>query len=136
MSIQWTDELLIGVSEIDSQHKELFSRFARLFTACGEGKGKEEVLRLLLFLQEYVKEHFAAEERLQMRHAYPDYAVHKGEHTRFMSDVERLANEFKAEGATLSLVIMTNKTLASWLLQHIKRTDMAFATYLRTQGAV
>lgn len=133
MSIQWTDELLTGVNDIDAQHRELFSRFDRLFAACSEGKGKEEVLRLLLFLEDYVKEHFAAEERLQMRNAYPEYAVHKAEHTRFMADVERLVREFKAEGATLSLVIMTNKTLSSWLLQHIKRTDMDFATYLRAQ---
>ena len=131
MGIKWTSDLSVGVTEIDNQHKEIFSRMDRLFAACSEGRGKDEVLQLLLFLEEYVKEHFAAEERLQLRHAYPDYAVHKSEHTRFMADVERLTREFRTEGATLSLVILTNKTLTSWLLQHITRTDMAFAAYVR-----
>lgn len=135
MSMQWTAELATGVAEIDNQHKEIFSRFDQLFAACSEGRGKEEVLRLLLFLEEYVKEHFTAEERLQMRHGYPDYAAHRAEHARFMADVDRLTREFRAEGATLPLVIMTNKTLSSWLVQHITRTDMAFANYLREQEA-
>ena len=134
MSIKWTDDLSTGVTEIDNQHREIFSRFDKLFAACSEGKGKEEVLRLLLFLDDYIKEHFAAEERLQIRHAYPDYPAHKEQHVRFIADVEKLAREFKAEGATLSLVIMTNKTLSSWLIQHIKRIDADFATYVREQS--
>ena len=134
MNMQWTMDLATGVAEIDNQHKEIFNRFDRLFDACSEGKGKEEVLRLLLFLQEYVKEHFSAEERLQLRSAYPEYAEHKAQHAGFNAEVERLAREFAAEGATLPLVIKTNKTLSSWLLQHISRTDMAFAEYLRSQA--
>jgi len=131
MNIEWTSDLAIGVTEIDDQHKEIFKRFDRLLTACNEGKGKDEVLRLLLFLDDYVKEHFAAEEGLQMRNSYPEYPSHKSEHLRFMADVDRLAREFRDEGATLPLVIQTNRTLSSWLMQHIKRSDMAFSRYLR-----
>ncbi len=135
MSMQWSAELATGVVEIDNQHKEIFNRLDRLFTACSEGRGKDEVLRLLEFLEEYVKEHFSAEERLQMRHGYPDYAAHRAQHSRFVADVERLARELRTEGATLPLVIMTNKTLSSWLLQHITRTDMDFANYLKERHA-
>ena len=131
MSTGWSDDLATGVMEIDDQHKEIFVRFDRLFTACRDGRGKEEVLQLIVFLEEYIKEHFAAEEKLQRRHAYPDYASHKSQHARFIAEVARLAAAFKDEGATLPLVIMTNQTLASWLVQHIAKTDMEFAGYLR-----
>jgi hemerythrin len=133
MSIEWNNSLAIGVKEIDDQHKEIFRRVSKLSAACSEGKGKEEVMRLLLFLQDYVKEHFAAEEKLQLRKGYPGYASHKSQHTRFVADISRLAAGFKTEGATLSLVIMTNKTLTSWLVQHISGTDADFAAYLREQ---
>ena len=134
MSMEWNSNLATGVTEIDNQHREIFNRVNRLSAACSEGKGKEEVLRLLLFLEDYIKEHFAAEERLQLRHGYPDYAAHKSQHTRFIADVARLTAAFREEGATLTLVIMTNKTLVSWLVQHIGKTDMEFAKYLREQG--
>jgi hemerythrin len=135
MAIGWSSDLATGVDLIDNQHREIFSRVDRLTAACGEGKGKDEVLRLLLFLEEYVKEHFAAEERLQLRHAYPEYPDHKAQHARFVSDVAKLSAEFKAEGATLSLVIMANKTITSWLVQHIAKTDMELAKFLRASGA-
>lgn len=136
MNIEWTTDLAIGVNEIDDQHKEIFKRFDRLLSACGEGKGKDEVLRLLLFLEDYVKEHFAAEEALQMRNNYPEYSSHKSEHVRFIADVDKLTREFRDEGATLPLVIQTNRTLSSWLMQHIKQRDTAFARYLReSKGA-
>jgi len=130
----WSSDLATGVADIDNQHKEIFARFDKLFAACSEGRGKEEVLRLLMFLEDYVKEHFAAEEKLQLRYGYPDYSAHKSQHTRFIADVDKLLGEFRNDGATLSLVILTNKTLASWLTQHIRKTDMEFATYLREQG--
>jgi hemerythrin len=133
MGIEWSSDLETGYREIDNQHREIFKRFDRLSDACSEGKGKEEVLQLLQFLEEYVREHFAAEERLQLRHAYPEYADHKSQHARFMADVAKLTAEMKAEGTTLSLVIMTNKTLAAWLMQHIKKSDTELAGYLREQ---
>jgi hemerythrin len=133
MSIEWTSDLATGVNEIDQQHKEIFRRVNRLSEACAEGRGKEEVLKLLLFLGDYVKEHFSAEEKLQVRHAFPGYAQHKSQHTRFMADLSRLSTAFKTEGATLSLVIMTNKTLTAWLVQHITKTDRELAAYLRDQ---
>lgn len=133
MSSGWNENLATGVMEIDDQHKEIFSRFDRLSAACSEGKGKDEVLKLVVFLEDYIKEHFAAEERLQMRHAYPDYPAHKSLHSKFVAEVARLAASFKEEGATLSLVILTNKTLSSWLVQHISKVDMEFASYLRNE---
>ena len=75
MFMEWSNNLATGVPEIDNQHKEIINRVNSLSAACSEGKGKEEVLRVLLFLEEYIKEHFAAEERLQLRHAYPDYTT-------------------------------------------------------------
>lgn len=134
MSIEWNNNLLTGVEEIDNQHKELFSRFNSLLTACNEGKGRDEVLRLLLFLDDYIKSHFAAEERLQLRHNYPGYDAHKAQHTRFIEDVDRLESQFRIEGATLPLVIQTNQTLVAWLIQHISRIDMEFAAFLQKKG--
>jgi len=133
MPIEWTSNLATGVTEIDDQHKEIFKRVNRLSEACSEGKGREEVLKLLLFLEDYVKEHFAAEEKQQVRSGYPGYAQHKSQHTRFIADIARLATAFRTEGATLSLVIMTNKTLTAWLVQHISKTDMELAAYLKDQ---
>lgn len=129
MLIEWSDSLATGIAEIDAQHKELFNRFNSLLTGCNEGKGKEEVLKLLLFLDDYVKVHFSTEEQLQLRHNYPEYGAHRMQHQGFIRDVERLKSQLSEDGATLSLVILTNKTLVAWLIEHIGKADMHFAEF-------
>jgi hemerythrin len=135
MSISWNNNLLTGVDLIDNQHKELFHRFDTLLTACNQGKGKDEVMRLLQFLDDYIKEHFAAEEQLQVKHNYPQYGEHKAQHVTFVADVERLKKQFLNEGATLPLVIQTNQALVTWLIQHISNVDVAFARFLKEHAA-
>jgi len=132
MTIEWNEKLATGNSLIDNQHKELFARFDSLLTACNERKGKEEVYNLLLFLGDYVKSHFALEERLQQEHNYPHYGEHKAQHEGFIRDLHNLENQLKQEGASLSLVIQTNQTMVNWLIQHINITDREMAGYLLT----
>lgn len=46
MALTWTDDLAVGFGLIDSQHKELFSRFNALLQACREGKGRFFAFRM------------------------------------------------------------------------------------------
>jgi hemerythrin len=131
MAIEWDESLATGNREIDYQHKELFSRFDSLLTACNNRKGKEEVLNLLTFLGDYVQTHFALEERLQKEHSYPGYPEHKGQHEGFIRDLQNLEQQVRDDGATLSLVIQTNQTMAGWLINHINITDRELANFLR-----
>ena len=134
MQIEWNDDLTTGNSMIDEQHRELLSRFNTLLSACNQGKGKEEVKGLLQFLGDYVKSHFAMEEKLQQQHIYPEYFSHRAEHVGFISDLKRLETQFNEEGATLLLVIQTNQALVEWLIRHINGTDKKLAAFLRTKA--
>lgn len=130
MSIEWNEKLATGNSDIDNQHKELFRRFDTLLTACNQRKGKEEVYNLILFLGAYIKTHFAMEENLQKKHNYPHYPAHKDQHESFIRDFQKLEQQLKQEGATLSLLIQTNQTMVNWLINHINVTDKKLANYL------
>lgn len=130
MAIGWRDDLLTGVAEVDDQHKELFRRFGDLLTACNQGKGGEEVLRLFDFLDDYVVKHFAAEERIMRQCGYPAYLEHKQEHQGFTRRLEELKRQFRDEGAGLSLVITTNHMMIEWLSRHIERMDKEIAKYV------
>lgn len=131
MAVAWDESLSVGVAEIDDQHKELFRRFNTLLEACNQGKGRQEVQKLLLFLSDYIKTHFAAEEELQKRRNYPGYAAHKEQHESFIGKIDEFARQFNAEGATVSLVIQLNQTLVNWLIQHISKVDRALGEYVQ-----
>jgi|SRR6185369_9910030 len=134
MAIEWNKDLETGNSNIDNQHKELFRRFDSLMDACNQRKGKEELCKVLFFLGDYVRTHFAMEEELQLKSSYPQYPAHKEQHEGFIKDLEKLDQQFKTEGATLSLVIQTNQSMVNWLINHINVKDKDLAAYLRVNG--
>jgi hemerythrin len=129
--LSWQQRLEIGVEEIDTQHQEIFRRFNDLLQACNSGKGKEEVVRFLDFLSSYVCTHFASEEKLQLRYGYPFHKEHRQAHQEFIRDLERLRSSLTQEGTGLLLVVETNKTTISWLLNHISQMDKEFGEFLR-----
>ncbi|AMV72804.1 bacteriohemerythrin [Desulfuromonas carbonis] len=137
MAINWDDSLLTGVDDIDDQHRELFRRFNNLLAACNQGQGREEVLRTLTFLDDYIRSHFHEEELMQQRSNFPDYPAHRAQHDNFIATTEALADQFRSEGASLGLLVKTNTTLMEWLVGHIRKMDRAFARHLnagRTAG--
>lgn len=58
MPIEWSTELTTGVERIDNQHKELINRINKLQGASREGKGKEVIDELMVFLEDYIKSHY------------------------------------------------------------------------------
>jgi len=135
MGIAWRESMSIGVPEIDSQHKELLSRFDLLLKACEAGKGIDELKKLLGFLDDYVVKHFSDEEAIQRNSNFPGYATHKSEHDWFIARLKALNEEIKADGVAVYHVTETNNMLLKWLINHIAKVDVELGAYLRTKGA-
>jgi len=135
MAVAWTEDLSVGVAEIDAQHRELFARVDMLLDACNQGKGKQEVGRLLGFLEDYVLTHFGVEERLMIDRAYPGFHEHKAEHDYFISQLNQLKLKFRSNGAAVNVVLLAVNVSVSWLQNHIRKTDKAVAGFIGTAGA-
>lgn len=129
MTIAFDPVLLTGIEEIDAEHRELFARVERLVDASRARRGKEEVLALLDFLGSYVTDHFAHEEARML--GYPGAAAHELEHRRFAREVNALRAEARAKGPSPLLVIQVGNRVATWLREHIYRTDRALGEWLR-----
>ncbi|TAN41784.1 MAG: bacteriohemerythrin [Nitrospirae bacterium] len=134
MAIEWTEELATGVTIIDDQHKELFRRINALLEACSRGKGKEEIARVIQFLEDYVISHFSEEEERMQQSSYPAYAEHKAQHEEFKRNFAEVKQLFETNGPAVFVVIKTNHVVIDWLKAHIKRIDRAFGAFLQAAG--
>ena len=76
----WKDKYKIGVELIDHQHQELFGRVSNFLQAVqSEGQWEEKlehVKSTMEFMQNYVVEHFEAEEQFQREINFPEYENH------------------------------------------------------------
>jgi hemerythrin len=132
MPIQWTDDLTVGVKEIDDQHQELFKRVNELSQAMWDGKGKEESKKLMDFLGDYVVSHFGTEQRIMSAKGYPEYESHKKIHEKFINDLMNLKKQFDSGEATSSMVIQVLDETCEWLKSHIRKVDKRLGDFLRT----
>jgi hemerythrin len=134
MAIQWSERLSVGSDIIDTQHRELLSRFNDLLEACRLKKGKEKVVELLAYLDSYTVSHFAEEEALMARCGYPGLEEHRLQHREFIARLGRLQADLEREGASLGVVVETNEALLSWILRHIKAEDVLVGAHLLRHG--
>lgn len=129
----WSQSLSVNVPKIDSQHQQLFKALSDLQDAMKAGKGKEEVVKMLNFLSDYVDKHFADEEDLMKKNNYPDFEKHKQIHEKFKSFVKEQKQKLSAQGADLSIVIQIQQQVGDWLVAHIAGEDKKYAPFIKQQ---
>lgn len=134
MYLNWDWTLDIGIESIDNQHKELFNRLDQLLTSVENGKGHNEVIETLDFLEEYVVEHFDDEEELQKKINYPLFSIQHAQHEEFKNELKKFRKIFEAEGITDELALNIQEKLLDWFKNHIINLDKDLGDYLIENG--
>lgn len=133
MAIEWTNDLEVGIEEIDNQHKELFRKINELLDACNQAKGREVVGKIIDFLGSYVVEHFQCEEKYMMKYNYPELKSHQTHHAQFIQNFGELKAKFETDGPGAHIVILTNRVVVGWLNSHIRNVDRQMGAFLKTK---
>lgn len=132
--MQWSKELNVGVAEIDAQHRGLVEALNRFVEACDEGRSDDQLVEMLGFLDDYVSEHFAVEERIQAESGFPNLEAHRELHRKFIHHLHELKRRFLHEGASPEIVAEINRMVADWLVKHIAGSDKEVARFLKSRG--
>ncbi len=130
--ITWTEDMLVHVEKIDNQHKKLFALLNDLNDAMKQGRDKEVLFNTITALVDYTFYHFMTEEKYLDQFQYPESAHHKNEHQYFAEEVTRFKNEFDQGEKTLSKDII--QFLKSWIINHIKKSDLKYSPFLNARG--
>lgn len=135
MAFTWNSSLETGCPVIDAQHKELIVAVNNFLTVCQQGQAAGMVRQKIDFLTSYTKKHFAEEEALQKKFAYPDYTNHCKLHGAFVATVNELSAQLAQSGPTPVLVNKIIRNIGDWLVNHIKKEDAKVAAHLKDSGA-
>jgi hemerythrin len=114
--ITWSERLSVGIPRIDAQHQTLVEMINQLHAG----------------VVAYTLSHFAAEEALMNRSAYPGYERHKAEHDKLTAQAKVLQE--KARTAKSLLTLEVAKFLQHWLIDHIASQDKAYSAHLLAAG--
>ncbi len=131
MAYKWSDDLLVGVTSIDSQHINLFDRINKLVGAIDSGKTNGEVGSMINFLENYVVMHFDMEQKLMDEKHYPEFPSHKGEHVKFIDAFKKLKEDYEKNGSSEDLAQEVKKQVGDWLVNHIHKVDKKFGEFCK-----
>ena len=139
MTVNWDQDLEIGIETIDSQHRAFFEQRDKFVTACtellkeeGDSKAtRNEIDNLFYFLTDYFKTHFDDEEELLQEREYPYYEEHKQRHRKFIQEVQEIKYEFlERDEIDIELVHQLKDKITDWFVNHIAKEDKKIAKYL------
>lgn len=130
--IDWNASLSVGIARIDEQHKKLVNCINLLHQAFIDKKGPELQAAIIAEMCDYAAYHFALEEELMAKSAYPGLAAHREEHEQFASEAADL--KARSDSGALILTIVLLSFLKDWLKNHILGTDMKYVSHFKRHG--
>lgn len=127
-----TEELSVGVDEIDAQHKLLVDIINRVDRALIGRARRDAAGEILEARVQHTAVHFAVEESLFRVTNYADYERHKDIHEQLKKQVVMMKARFDRREIELDLALMS--FLRSWLEEHINGEDRNYVSHLLRSG--
>lgn len=131
--IEWNDSYLLGIPEIDNQHKKLLELANDLHEAAAgsEENYKLNMSKVLKKLTDYTMYHFSNEEDFMRKYGYTGVDIHKTAHDNFIGEVnhqiKQLSDDKKEDGMRFY------SYMVNWVLTHIAKADKIWAAYVKTK---
>lgn len=126
--IEFTDDLLLGESDIDSQHKTIvvyYNDYIEFINANGTQSeaSRKEMHKLLNKLMEYTKYHFALEEKFMHKFDFSFVEEHKADHLNLLEHLtEYCVGACMGDITAYELADFFKK----WIIGHIREKDLFF----------
>jgi hemerythrin len=129
--VYWSNSYSMGIKLIDEQHKGLLD-FVNDLLNHSTGNEKEEREYFAKAIGEavnYVKVHFATEEKIMLATKFLDYPEHKKAHEDFILAVVKNVKDF--EGGKRLVLLNFSNFLKDWILSHIAIMDVKYSVFLK-----
>lgn len=122
---KFTDDCLIGIEEIDNEHRRLFHMINEAIDLSKENMDVSAITKNLLSgLKDYAATHFAHEEAYMERIHDPELPIQKKEHEDFTKTVNSFSLDTSSPEATKKSFDELLTYLVRWLYRHILSSDI------------
>ena len=130
--ITWTDELSVGLDEIDDQHKELVKMINQFYDDIANKSSTDNIVALIGKMADYTVYHFKTEEDYFANFNYEFTEEHKQAHAGFVSKVLDVQEKIRSGKLVVSFEI--TGFLRDWLREHIMGSDRKYIDLFKAKG--
>jgi hemerythrin len=128
--LKWDDSYLIGIEELDFEHKNLIEDINFLHKELAGHDEKSNIEKCLGDIFARLQAHFALEEHVMMAHGYSFYDEHKREHDDLLeSYTETMLNYLNSPGTDSGDLVKIE--LNRWIADHILTSDKKMSAMIK-----
>ena len=123
-----------GIASIDKHHTRMFELLDGLLSSiASRNVALDDLLKAKEAGLQYLTEHFAEEESLMAKSAYPNAEEHRGKHLKFVSRMMSLFDDPAdfSTSAVLSSAFNVALALNSWLRHHVDQDDAQLMAHVQ-----
>jgi len=118
------------MNRVHEEEVTMLNRLADLVTRRNaEPAAQDDIDALLSEFLDHMRKHFADEEAMMRRIAFPPYPIHKQEHDRILEALDQLHQ--RPDPRELEHFLL--EEIPHWLGQHVATMDMVTARFLAMQ---
>jgi hemerythrin-like metal-binding protein len=129
---EWTDDLLLEVSKMDSEHKIIFENINTTIRALNNNN-QMEIENAFNELASFTVKHFAHEEEYMQSIDYPGFEGHRKIHEKLIESVMKYGEQIKDR--TIDKKKFTS-FLKNWLVSHIMGVDVQYANHAHQSNSI
>lgn len=118
--IKFESKHVLGIEEIDNQHKKIYETVNKLFEM--QNSTKVEIIDIYQNLLKEFKIHFETEESLMKKNKVVEFISHKLEHDRALQKYSDYLKTLKKANSKLDMEIL--KSMKNWLENHFEKKDI------------
>lgn len=119
--------LTLGIKLLDAQNRSLFVYIDKFISKVIENSTKDDVEKVVQYLEKYADKHFHDEETIMKNSGYSEAESHIAEHKKFKNTIAHIKSQIN--GNNSELIEQIFKGLNEWLIKHILGSDKSFAAF-------
>ncbi len=131
---KWDDSFLIGIEELDHEHKLLIGDINRLHKELARHDKKSEIEKRLGDIYARMQAHFALEEHVMKENDYEFFDEHKREHDELLDNYTEYMLQFLNQPGVFSSKRIED-TLTRWIVTHIMESDKKMSLMLQANDS-
>jgi hemerythrin len=129
----WTDDIKVGIKEIDQQHKQFVDLVNKI--ANNNLTIHSELLSVIFGeLIEYAQVHFATEEAILEKYDFPNIEQHKKSHLELTESISNILLE--GMNHDIHTIDDLHELVKKWVSEHLLNEDMSYRQYFIDKGIV
>ena len=122
--LKWDRSYETSHPDIDREHRAIFEHLNEMETAIRQGAGREHIVDMIVFLQQYTLVHFSREEAVMACTKCPSHGANCAAHRHFEDRLEGWMEMLSSTGTPVSILEDIHSETCRWIENHIGQIDI------------